>query len=139
VITPFALRELNCRSPDVCSNFCQALLNGRGKGLRCLAASVNLILHHNIADLHTAVKLFAHDGRCKTFDASADGYERGEGAGAVLMRHASEARPAIYRSPRHRIPCNSRNEDPKCVSMIARRVHVIVLKCKLPTGVKHVG
>jgi hypothetical protein len=63
---------------------------GRGKGLRCLAASVNLILHHNLTDLHTARNMFPHDGRCKTFDASADGFERGEGSGAVLMRHASE-------------------------------------------------
>ena len=61
-----------------------------GKGLRCLAASVNLILHHNLTDLHTARSMFPSDGRCKTFDASADGFERGEGAGAVLMRPASE-------------------------------------------------
>jgi acyl transferase domain-containing protein len=63
---------------------------GRGKDLRCLAASVNLILHHHLTDLHTARSMFPGDGRCKTFDASADGFERGEGAGAVLMRPAAE-------------------------------------------------
>jgi len=89
---------------------------------------VNLILHHNRSDVHTAVKLFARDGRSKTFDASADGYERGEGAGAVLMRHASEAAPPIYRSHRHMIPRNSIHVGLKYVSMIARHVHVIVSK-----------
>ena len=75
------------------SVFYRALHQGQGKGLRCLAASVNLILHPYRTDLHTTVNLFPRDGRCRTFDASADGYERGEGAGAVLMRHASEAAP----------------------------------------------
>ena len=51
----------------------------RGRGLRCLASSVNLILHHNLTDLHTARNMFPSDGRCKTFDASADGFERGDG------------------------------------------------------------
>ena len=58
--------------------------------LRCLAASVNLILHNNLTDLHTARKMFANDGRCKTFDANADGFERGEGVGATLLRNAAE-------------------------------------------------
>ena len=116
------------------SGFFPALLQGRGKGLRCLAASANLILHPHKTDLHTGLKLFARDGRSKTFDASADGYERGEGAGAVLMRHASEAAPPIHRSPRHMIPCNSRNVRLKCVLMIAHHVHVIVsehINCRL--------
>ena len=32
----------------------------------------------------------AFDGRCKTFDSRADGFARGEGLGAVLLRKGSE-------------------------------------------------
>jgi 3-oxoacyl-(acyl-carrier-protein) synthase/acyl carrier protein len=65
-------------------------LRDAGKDLRCIAASVNLILHHNMTDLHTARVMFPADGRCKTFDSRADGFERGEGAGSVILWHSHE-------------------------------------------------
>jgi malonyl CoA-acyl carrier protein transacylase len=36
--------------------------------------------------------MMASDGRCKTFDASADGYVRGEGCGVIVLKRLSDAR-----------------------------------------------
>lgn len=58
---------------------------------RAVAAGVNLILHPTLQDLHTARDMFPKDGRCKTFDATADGFERGEGAATLAFRHAQDA------------------------------------------------
>jgi acyl transferase domain-containing protein/acyl carrier protein len=52
-------------------------------------------VHLNLAPQSTMyvcmVQALAPDGRCKTFDATADGYGRGEGCGMVVMKRLSDA------------------------------------------------
>jgi acyl transferase domain-containing protein/acyl carrier protein len=56
-----------------------------------LAAGVNLMLLPDATIALTKHRLMASDGRCKTFDASADGYVRGEGCGAIVLKRLRDA------------------------------------------------
>ena len=56
-----------------------------------LAGGVNLILSPEINVNFSKAGMMAADGRCKTFDARADGYVRGEGGGLVVLRRLSDA------------------------------------------------
>ena len=56
-----------------------------------LAGGVNLILSPEMTVALTKAYMMAPDGRCKTFDASANGYARGEGCGMVLLKRLSDA------------------------------------------------
>lgn len=55
-----------------------------------LAGGASLILSPQGARLLTAGGMLATDGRCKTFDARADGYVRGEGVGVVVLKRARD-------------------------------------------------
>ncbi|MEH2308329.1 SDR family NAD(P)-dependent oxidoreductase [Nostoc sp.] len=63
----------------------------RGECNLALAGGVNLILLPETNIFLSKSKAVAADGRCKTFDASANGFVRGEGCGVVVLKRLSEA------------------------------------------------
>jgi acyl transferase domain-containing protein/SAM-dependent methyltransferase len=56
-----------------------------------LAGGVNLILTPETLITLTKARMMAPDGRCKTFDAAADGFVRSEGCGVVVLKRLSQA------------------------------------------------
>nr|WP_322664020.1 beta-ketoacyl synthase N-terminal-like domain-containing protein [Dendronalium sp. ChiSLP03b]MDZ8207924.1 beta-ketoacyl synthase N-terminal-like domain-containing protein [Dendronalium sp. ChiSLP03b] len=68
---------------------CQSLRSGECH--LALAGGVNLMLSPIATIAMSKVKALAPDGRCKTFDAAADGYGRGEGCGMIALKRLSDA------------------------------------------------
>jgi iturin family lipopeptide synthetase A len=56
-----------------------------------LAGGVNLILTPHLSEAFEQARMLAPDGRCKSFDVSADGYVRSEGCGIVILKRLSDA------------------------------------------------
>src|SRR5262249_42931884 len=63
---------------------CQSLRTGRCD--LALAGGVNLMLSPELTIAFSQARMMSPDGRCKTFDAAADGYVRGEGCGVVVLK-----------------------------------------------------
>ncbi|MFY1828317.1 type I polyketide synthase [Myxococcus fulvus] len=68
---------------------CQSLRSGESS--LSLVGGVNLILTPQGTITTCKARMLAVDGRCKTFDAAADGYGRGEGCGMVVLKRLSDA------------------------------------------------
>ena len=68
---------------------CQSLRAGESRA--ALAGGVSLTLAPHSSVLMSKVGGMAPDGRCKTFDARADGYVRAEGGGVVLLKPLADA------------------------------------------------
>ena len=68
---------------------CQSLRTGECD--LALAGGVNLILNPQLTVTFSQAQMMAADGRCKTFDASADGYVRSEGCGVVALKRLTDA------------------------------------------------
>jgi acyl transferase domain-containing protein len=56
-----------------------------------LAGGVNVLLLPEMFIDFSNARMMASDGRCKSFDAAADGYVRGEGCGMVVLKRLSNA------------------------------------------------
>jgi acyl transferase domain-containing protein len=56
-----------------------------------LACGVNLILIPQVTVNFAKARMLSPDGRCKAFDASGNGYVRGEGCGVVVLKRLSDA------------------------------------------------
>ena len=68
---------------------CQSLRNRESE--LALAGGVNLILSPEVFVAICRGRMLSPEGRCKTFDQSADGYARGEGCGILALKRLSQA------------------------------------------------
>ena len=68
---------------------CQALRLGECD--LALAGGVNVMLSPATMITFSHSRMLAPDGRCKTFDAAADGYVRGEGCGVIAVKRLEDA------------------------------------------------
>jgi acyl transferase domain-containing protein/acyl carrier protein len=62
-----------------------------GEADMAIAGGVNLVLSPDTVVAMSKAGILSPEGRCKTFDASADGFVRGEGAGLVILKPFSRA------------------------------------------------
>jgi acyl transferase domain-containing protein len=87
---PSLVVETSCSSSLVAVHLaCQSLQTGESN--LCLVGGVSLILSPESNIIFSHAQMMAADGRCKTFDAKADGYVRGEGCGIIVLKRLAEA------------------------------------------------
>ena len=71
---------------------CRSLRDGESDLV--ITGGVNLIITPDTFISASKWGMLARDGRCKTFDAAADGFVRGEGCGVVIIKRLSDAQAA---------------------------------------------
>jgi len=114
---------------------CQSLRLGESD--LALAGGVNAMLAAETFIALSKAQMLSPTGRCHTFDADADGYVRGEGAGVLLLKRLSDAERdgdriiAIIRG-------SAINQDGRSSSLTApngpRSRRLFALRCKAPAS-----
>ena len=98
---------------------CQSLR--RGECELAIAAGVNLILDPTTMLLVARTKALSPQGRCKTFDAGANGFVRSEGCGTLLLKRLADAQRD--RDPILAVICGSAvNQDGRSTGLTAPNV-----------------
>jgi thioester reductase-like protein len=87
---PSLVVETACSSSLVALHYaCQSLREQESN--LCIVGGVSLMLSPEPNITYSHARMMAADGRCKTFDAKADGYVRGEGAGVAILKRLTDA------------------------------------------------
>lgn len=68
---------------------CQSLRSGESD--LAIVGGCNLMINPDMFIFQTAQGFLSPDGKCKTFDASADGYGRGEGFAVLVLKRVGDA------------------------------------------------
>ena len=85
-----------CSSSLVATHLaCQSLR--RGESDLALVGGVNLLLSSETMDGLARTQALSGDGRCRAFDAAANGFVRGEGCGFVVLQRLADAQRAGHR------------------------------------------
>jgi malonyl CoA-acyl carrier protein transacylase len=79
-----------CSSSLVTVHLASQSLRNRESHL-CIVGGVNLMLSPEPTITCSQSQMMSADGRCKTFDASADGFVRGEGCGIIILKRLEDA------------------------------------------------
>ena len=87
---PAIALDTACSSSLVAAHLAVAALR-RGEIDLAIVAGVNLIFDPAIGVVYSAMGALAPDGRCKAFDAGADGMVRGEGGAVVVLARVGDA------------------------------------------------
>ncbi|WP_437681732.1 amino acid adenylation domain-containing protein [Sorangium sp. So ce131] len=87
---PSVVVDTACSSSLVAVHYaCRSLESGECDV--AIAGGVNVLLDPGVTRAMIDGHFMAPDGRCKTFDASADGYVRSEGCGVVVLKRLRDA------------------------------------------------
>jgi acyl transferase domain-containing protein/acyl carrier protein len=103
-----------------------------GESDLALAGGVYTVLKPNLSVGLSKLHMMAADGRCKSFDAAADGFVQGEGCGVVVLKRLADA--VADRDPvRAVIRGSAMNQDGRSGSLTApsRKAQVQVIKAAL--------
>ena len=96
---------------------CDHLVNGDCD--IAIVCAPNIILSHAMQIVSSMAGLLAPDGRCKSFDASGDGYGRGEGFAAVVLKLSGAALNDKDDAYCEIIACGMNNDGHNAVPMTA--------------------
>ena len=87
---PTMIVDTACSSSLVAVHLaCQSLRSGESDLM--LAGGVNVMMSADGFIMVCKMRMVSLEGRCRTFDASADGFVRGEGCGIVVLKRLSDA------------------------------------------------
>ena len=87
---PSAAVDTACSSSSLAIHFAVESLRS-GESDAALAGGVNMILTPETTIAFSKARMLSPEGKCRPFDAGANGYVRGEGCGLVLLKRLADA------------------------------------------------